>query len=88
MSSIHYPSNETVTLTDWRRKKMLKKYIALTVIFALALPGLLAVLPAAQGLPSVPDRDRDLLSGEAGVGAQFTGRSQLHLVAGSFDPLV
>ena len=67
---------------------MLKKYIALTIIFALALPGLLAVLPAAQGLPSVPDLDRDLLAGEAGAGAQFAGRSQLHLVAGSFDPLV
>jgi len=67
---------------------MLKKYIALAVIIAMALPGMLAVLPATQGLPSLPDWDRDLLLGEAGAGAELSRDSQLHLVVSTFDPLV
>jgi hypothetical protein len=70
------------------RERMLKKSIALAIILAMALPGLLAVLPAAQGLPEGPVFDLDLLEGEVGAGAQFTGPSELHLVAGSFDPLI
>jgi hypothetical protein len=71
-----------------RRNDMLKKYLVLTLIITMALPGLLAMMPVTQGLPSLPDMDRDLLRGEAGAGAQLAGASQLYLVEGSFDPLV
>jgi uncharacterized membrane protein/subtilisin family serine protease len=71
-----------------RNGRALRKYIALVVILAMALPGLLAIMPAAQGLPDRPDLGRDLLTGEVGAGARFAGPSELHLVAGSFDPLL
>jgi uncharacterized membrane protein/subtilisin family serine protease len=67
---------------------MLKKYLVLAIIITMALPGLLAVLPSAQGLPSGPDLGRDLLSWEAGAGAELSGPSYLHMVVGEFDPLV
>jgi uncharacterized membrane protein len=71
-----------------RRNDMLKKYLVLSLIIAMTLPGLLAVMPSTQALPSLPDIDRDLIIGEAGAGARYAGASKLHLVEGSFDPLV
>jgi serine protease AprX len=67
---------------------MLRKYLATAIIIAMALPGLLAAMPASQGLPSLPDRDVDLLAGEVGAGARLADPAQLHLVAGSFDPVI
>ncbi len=84
-----YPYNKATERPSSRRsERMLRKYIAMAMIMAMALPGLLAVVPASQGLPSLPERDMDLLAGEVCTGARFSGPAELHLVAGSFDPIL
>ncbi len=67
---------------------MFRKTLTLAVIIAMALPGLMAIMPATQGLPSMPDAGRDLLAGEKGLGAAFSSPTNLHLVVADFDPLV
>jgi len=67
---------------------MLKRTLTMVVIIAMALPGLMAIMPATQGLPSLPDVGRNLLTGEEGVGAALSGPTELHLVVADFDPLV
>ncbi|NOQ55090.1 MAG: hypothetical protein GQ558_10875, partial [Thermoplasmata archaeon] len=67
---------------------MFRKTLTLAVIIAMALPGLMAIMPATQGLPSIPDAGRDLLAGEEGLGAAFSSPTKLHLVVADFDPLV
>ena len=66
---------------------MLKKTLTLVVIIAMALPGLMAIMPATQGLPSMPDAGRNLLAGEEGAGASFSSPTKLHLVVADFVPL-
>lgn len=67
---------------------MLKKTLTLVVIIAIALPGLMAIMPATQGLPSFPDAGRNLLAEEEGAGAALSSPTELHLVVADFDPLV
>jgi len=71
-----------------RRNRMLKRSLAVLVIVAMAAPGVLAVLPSAQGLPSPDAGVADLLRAEVGAGARLSAPSELHLVVGTFDPLV
>ncbi|UCC92989.1 MAG: S8 family serine peptidase [Thermoplasmata archaeon] len=67
--------------------RILRKHAVLIVIVAMTLPGLLAVMPSTHGLPERPSLDGELLTSEVGAGAQYSGPSEIHLVAGSFDPL-
>jgi uncharacterized membrane protein len=66
---------------------MMKKYYALAVILAMALPGLMAAMPVTQGTPWDDVTGSDLLAEDWGAGAIGSDSAHIHMKVQTFDPL-